>query len=633
MADIRDPIAWCEEMLKESAQAQAFFLPVETRPKEYPALTKPMGKFWHTGIVKGDKVFETFNNCKYKVSSVDDRLPELVAQNAKFVPVKASTRKLKKEIKSGTSCDEFVLRSTGHSGLSGSDKGNKFPEDVFNILTKTAGISFPENEHASLQQRLDAGKEIYTTRISLEKGKYSKGQVLDSPFGKLRVVDVKQGKLKQHPFLGELTEGQKAEIGDHPFDLVKLEKEASDGIRMSKESGQVFEAGGIKYDVEKLWELSKSLPTQYLATDAPDFKDYMKSRSWTGGRTPEEILRDMDDEHKHMSRIKGSDLRHPVIMAPNHGIADGLHRMAKALHRGKDVIRYKQFKTWEEMEPALIKKSSSLGIRMSKEASLKKKAQVNPVQGVQPVQGVEEGPKVTSAQKKQELDAWGRWIQDRNPQDFKFLLDSYTPFMNYMGQRHIQAAKTGGTVPVSTIKADMIQNFHRGLETFDPDKGQLNTHIGNHLRHTGRFVRTYSNIGKMPDPRSRMVWQYKDRETVLTERLGRPPSSIEMADDLGISQKEIELLRTEIRKDIIVDPTTSGLGSIAPESPKAMEQLNFLHMELNPEQQNVLEYTYGLYGRQAVDNNEDLARVLGISPQKVRAIKRQIARRYEKRYR
>ncbi len=205
--------------------------------------------------------------------------------------------------------------------------------------------------------------------------------------------------------------------------------------------------------------------------------------------------------------------------------------------------------------------------------------------------------------------------------------------MNYMGQRHLQAARTGGTLPVSTIKADMIQNFHRGLETYDPNKGQLNTHIGNHLRHTGRFVRTYSNIGKMPDPRSRMVWQYKDRETVLTERLGRPPSSAEMADDLGISQKDIDLLRTEIRKDIIVDPTTAGLGSIAPESPKAMEQLNFLHMELSPDQQNVLEYTYGMHGRPAVDNNEELAQILGISPQKVRAIKRQIARRYEKRYR
>lgn len=300
---------------------------------------------------------------------------------------------------------------------------------------------------------------------------------------------------------------------------------------------------------------------------------------------------------------------------------------------------------------AAMEKSASLGIRMSKEASMSKKGQygsgsgksgvggVQPVQGVEPVEGVggvDAGGMETGGRKqqqKQELDAWGRWINDRNPQDFKFLLDSYTPFMNYMGQRHLQAAKTGGTLPVSTIKADMIQSFHRAMETYEPDKGQLNTHIGNHLRHTGRFVRTYSNIGKMPDPRSRMVWQYKDRETVLTERLGRPPSSVEMADDLGMSQKDVELLRTEIRKDIIVDPTTSGLGSIAPESSKAMEQLNFLHMELAPDQQNILEYTYGMHGRQAVDNNEELAQILGISPQKVRAIKRQIARRYEKRYR
>jgi hypothetical protein len=220
--------------------------------------------------------------------------------------------------------------------------------------------------------------------------------------------------------------------------------------------------------------------------------------------------------------------------------------------------------------PALIKKSSSNGIRMSKEASMGQYGSgnddqsgvggVQPVQGVQPVEGVDTGSAELSGRKqqqKQELEAWSRWIQNRNKEDFSFLLDSYTPFMNYMGQRHLKTARTSGTLPPSTIKADMIQNFHRAMETYDPNKGQLNTHIGNHLRHTGRFVRSYSNIGKMPDPRSRLVWQYKDRETVLTERLGRPPSSIEMADDLGISQKDIELLRREIRKDIIVDPTTA----------------------------------------------------------------------------
>ena len=236
--------------------------------------------------------------------------------------------------------------------------------------------------------------------------------------------------------------------------------------------------------------------------------------------------------------------------------------------------------------------------------------------------------KVSAVKQKQEIEAWQRWSQDRNPQDFKFLLESYKPFMHWMAKREMSTAQ----LPKSAIEGDMIQNFHRALETYDPQKGQLNTHIGWQLRHTGRYLRTYTNIGKIPEPRARQIGVFQDRQVAMTERLGREPSSIELADDLNIDLKDIELLRKELRKDILVDDSPQGFSQAEAMSPKSLERINFLHMELNPDQQNVLEYTYGLHGRQAFDSNEDIARILNITSQRVRAIKRQIAQRYEKRY-
>jgi DNA-directed RNA polymerase specialized sigma subunit len=235
----------------------------------------------------------------------------------------------------------------------------------------------------------------------------------------------------------------------------------------------------------------------------------------------------------------------------------------------------------------------------------------------------------TKEQRDAELQAWGRWKQDQNPQDFKFLLDSFRPLMYSQGRRYLQTAQ----LPRSAVEADLIQHFHRALETYDPNKGaQMNTHIWNHLQHTGRFLRTYQNIGKIPEPRARQIGHFQAREAILQENLGRLPTTTEMADSMSLAPKEIELLRKELRKDILVEETTSGLADIAQETPRALEQMQFLHMELNPEQQLVLEHTYGMYGRGPVDNNEDLARILGMTPQKVRAVKRQIAKRYEKRY-
>jgi len=233
-------------------------------------------------------------------------------------------------------------------------------------------------------------------------------------------------------------------------------------------------------------------------------------------------------------------------------------------------------------------------------------------------------------QRKQELDAWGRWRKDQNGEDFKYLLDSFRPLMFAQGRRYLQTAQ----LPRSAVEADMVQHFHRALETYDPTKGaQMNTHIWNHLQHTGRFLRTYQNIGKIPEPRARQIGRFQARSAVMEENLGREPTTIELADDLKIPMKEIELLRRELRRDILVDEATSGLSMTSDSTPKALEQIQFLHMELNPEQQLILEHTYGMYGRQAMDNNEDIARIVGMTPQKVRAIKRQIAKRYTKKYR
>lgn len=264
----------------------------------------------------------------------------------------------------------------------------------------------------------------------------------------------------------------------------------------------------------------------------------------------------------------------------------------------------------DKVMAAATSKSSSNGIRMPKEASMKKKA-------------------APAEQRANELNAWQRWSQDQNGPDFKFLLDSFRPLMYAQGRRYLQTAQ----LPRSAVEADLVQHFHRALQTYDPNKGaQLNTHIWNHLQHTGRFLRTYTNIGKIPEPRARQIGTFQSRSAILEGNLGRLPTTVELADDMAISQKEVALLRKELRRDILVDEPTAGLAEIAQETPRALEQLQFMHMELNPEQQLIMEHTYGMYGRGSVDNNETLASILSMTPQKVRAIKRQIAKRYEKRY-
>ncbi len=115
--------------------ATIFFLPLEDRPKSFPPLKDFKGKFWHTGIINNEKIYECFNNGRWSISDVI-KLKKDEFKNAVYLKTKVDGEKLISELKSGTDCAEYVARCAGLSNLTGKDKGNLWPGDVFNLLKK-----------------------------------------------------------------------------------------------------------------------------------------------------------------------------------------------------------------------------------------------------------------------------------------------------------------------------------------------------------------------------------------------------------------------------------------------------------------------------------------------------------------
>jgi len=87
-------------------------------------------------------------------------------------------------------------------------------------------ITFPEEEHEFLKSAFAQGRCICTTRVQMQKGVYRVGDELKTPWGTTVVVSrVTEGQgLDNHPHYEHLDERMKAEITDHPFDLVYLEE-------------------------------------------------------------------------------------------------------------------------------------------------------------------------------------------------------------------------------------------------------------------------------------------------------------------------------------------------------------------------------------------------------------------------
>jgi uncharacterized membrane protein (UPF0127 family) len=113
------------------SKAKIFFLPIETRPKEFPPLLKMVGRFWHTGIIYNNKVYECFNFGRNSISDFDEETKnKLENQKAVFVNSKINLEKLNSEINSGTGCSEYVARVVDLSKTAGPVK-NLWPEEVY----------------------------------------------------------------------------------------------------------------------------------------------------------------------------------------------------------------------------------------------------------------------------------------------------------------------------------------------------------------------------------------------------------------------------------------------------------------------------------------------------------------------
>ncbi len=158
-----------------------------------------------------------------------------------------------------------------------------------------------------------------------------------------------------------------------------------------------------------------------------------------------------------------------------------------------------------------------------------------------------------------EMELWKNWVDnDKHPTHFQPLYEGFKPVLS----NTVKQYSRNPSIPVSSIEAEVAKNFLHACNTYDPKHGaQLSTWVHDSLRKTRRFVDTYSNSGKIPEPRIMMINHYKAVQDRLHEEHGVPPSLPEVVAQMNIERhdmekipvtvKEITNLQTELsRKDL-----------------------------------------------------------------------------------
>jgi DNA-directed RNA polymerase specialized sigma subunit len=239
---------------------------------------------------------------------------------------------------------------------------------------------------------------------------------------------------------------------------------------------------------------------------------------------------------------------------------------------------------------------------------------------------------VSPEQVESELQAWKTWKQTKDPQAFEFLVNSY---QNVFGDVYKKAGGAGSTLPKSAIQSFQLREFVKSLESYKPTMGtKLNTHVNWGQKRTTRYIREHKNVARITDDRQLKIGTFKSRDAWLTQQLGRPPSTFELADDLAESPDDVVKMRRDIehfrktnRKEL---STGADFATIAVHGSNAFTNLlERLHPELTAEQQVVMEHRYGMFGRPAVPSLNDLGKSVGMTSGRVRTVHRQIKKRVD----
>ena len=229
---------------------------------------------------------------------------------------------------------------------------------------------------------------------------------------------------------------------------------------------------------------------------------------------------------------------------------------------------------------------------------------------------------VNRSQKDMEL--WQKWMDNgKQPEDTELLLNNFKGLIRSESNRYAGHLN----IPSSAIHSQFQTQAMKGFETYDPNRGaKLSTHLKNQMLRGNRFIRTYQNIGRIQEARIYKISDFKTNELELEDKLGRPPTALEMADRMKWPVKQVVALKHEIRDEIPSSRLQGDMLSIKPSADA--EVLRLIQYELSPDERAVFEYSTGQNGKPMLKPGE-ISKKLNMPASKVSRLKLSVAKKID----
>jgi DNA-directed RNA polymerase sigma subunit (sigma70/sigma32) len=219
--------------------------------------------------------------------------------------------------------------------------------------------------------------------------------------------------------------------------------------------------------------------------------------------------------------------------------------------------------------------------------------------------------------KQHELELWQQY-RAGDKKALGKLVVSLNPLIQYQVERYARAP-----LPRTALEAEARRLAVRSFQDYNPDKAGLSTHVMNHMKHLQRYVANYQNVGRIPENRAITISRFSNIKSYLEESLNRPPTVIELADELQWSPAEVSRMERELRNDLSMTSATDDefFDFDYNKTDEGIELVQFAYWDPTNSQEHkkYLEYRFGLNGGQKLDV-KDIALKLNRSETYVRKL-------------
>jgi DNA-directed RNA polymerase specialized sigma subunit len=231
--------------------------------------------------------------------------------------------------------------------------------------------------------------------------------------------------------------------------------------------------------------------------------------------------------------------------------------------------------------------------------------------------------------------AFAQWQSDKSPQTNTHLLSTLQPVID------TAVTSYGGASPSPTLKSRARLMALKAMSTYDPQRGNVRTHLLSQLQGLRRLSAQEQNIISIPEQVGLDFQKLHAAQQDLTDQLSREPTDDELADYTNLSPRRISKIR--VFNQPLAEGTTNvesadgdnAGGSVASNLPGNHSHIdawmNFVYDDLSPTDKLVMDMTLGRNGRRRASTQE-IAKRLNITPGAVSQRAAKIQTMLDKRY-